>query len=77
MASQVTVTVLLAGTPTPTASKWGTAILIRSATTTVLVDAGPGATRSLVQAGVGPTEVDAVVFSHHHFDHNADFPPSS
>lgn len=74
MASQVTVTVLLAGTPTPTASKWGTAILVRSATTTVLVDAGPGATRSLVRAGLGPTEVDAVVFSHHHFDHNAGFP---
>ena len=74
MASEVTVTVLLAGTPTPTPSKWGTAILVRSATTKVLVDVGPGATRSLVQAGVGPTEVDAVVFSHHHFDHNAGFP---
>ena len=73
-ASEITVTVLLAGTPTPTASKWGTAILVRSATTTVLVDVGPGATRSLVQAGVEPTEVDAVVFSHHHFDHNAGFP---
>ena len=74
VASEITVTVLLAGTPTPTPGKWGTAILIRSATTTVLVDAGPGAARSLVKAGVGPTEVDAVVFSHHHFDHNAGFP---
>ena len=73
-ASEVTVTVLLAGTPTPTPGKWGTAILVRSATTTVLVDVGPGATRSLVRAGVGPTEVDGVVFSHHHFDHNAGFP---
>lgn len=74
VASEITVTVLLAGTPTPTPSKWGTAILVGSATTTVLVDVGPGATRSLVQAGVGPIEVDAVVFSHHHFDHNAGFP---
>lgn len=74
VASEMTVTVLLAGTPTPTPSKWGTAILVRSATTTVLVDVGPGATRSLVRAGVGPTEVDGVVFSHHHFDHNAGFP---
>ena len=74
IASEITVTVLLAGAPTPTPSKWGTAILVRSASTTVLVDVGPGATRSLIQAGVGPTEVDAVVSSHHHFDHNAGFP---
>lgn len=70
----LTVTVLLAGTPTPTPARWGTAILVRSSTTTVLVDAGPGTTRRLVEAGLGPTDVDAVVFTHHHFDHTAGFP---
>lgn len=68
------VTVLLAGTPTPTPSRWGTAILVRSSTTTVLVDSGPGTTRRLVEAGLGPTDVEAVVFTHHHFDHTAGFP---
>lgn len=68
------ITVLLAGTPTPTPARWGTALLVQSRTTTVLVDAGPGMTRPLVEAGFGPTDVDAVVFTHHHFDHNAGFP---
>ena len=71
---ELTVTALLAGTPTPTPTRWGTAILVRSKTATVLVDAGPGMTRPLVEAGIGPTDVDAVVFTHHHFDHNAGFP---
>ena len=70
----LTVTVLLAGTPTPTPARWGTAILLRSSTTTVLMDAGPGTTRRLVEAGLVPTDVDAVVFTHHHFDHTAGFP---
>lgn len=70
----LTVTLLLAGTPTPTPARWGTAILVRSRTTTVLVDSGPGTTRRLVEAGLGPTDVDAVVFTHHHFDHTAGFP---
>lgn len=72
MVPDVTVTILLAGTPTP--ARWGTAILIKSATSTVLVDAGPGVARRLVEVGFGPTDVDAVVFTHHHFDHNAGFP---
>ena len=71
---ELTVTVLLAGTPTPTPTRWGTAILVRSSTTTVLVDAGPGTTRRLVEAGLVPTDVDGVVFTHHHFDHTAGFP---
>ena len=72
--ADLTVSILLSGTPTPTPTRWGTSILVRSRTTAVLVDAGPGATRSLVETGLDPTEVDAVVFSHHHFDHTAGFP---
>ena len=72
--AELTLTVLLAGTPTPTPTRWGTALLVRSNTTTVLVDAGPGMTRRLVEAGFGPTDVDAVVLTHHHFDHTAGFP---
>ena len=71
---ELRVTILLAGTPTPTPARWGTAILVQSNTTAVLLDAGPGVTRSLVSAGFRPTGVDAVVFTHHHFDHNAGFP---
>ena len=65
---------LLGGTPTPTPERFGTSLLVESADTTILVDVGPGATRHLVQSGHGPTAIDAVVFTHHHFDHNAGFP---
>lgn len=65
---------LLGGTPTPTPDRFGTSLLVEGSATTILVDVGPGATRRLVQAGSSPTEIDAVVFTHHHFDHNAGFP---
>ena len=73
-APEMEVTVLLAGTPTPTPARWGTAILVRSNTTAVLLDTGPGVTRRLVGSGFEPTDVDAVVLTHHHFDHTAGFP---
>ncbi len=66
--------ILLGGTPTPTPERFGTSLLVEGSATTILVDVGPGATRRLVQAGSGPTAIDAVVFTHHHFDHNAGFP---
>ena len=66
--------ILLGGTPTPTPERWGTALLVEAGDTTVMLDAGPGVTRRLVESGAAPTDVDAVVFTHHHFDHNAGFP---
>ena len=35
---------------------------------------GPAATHKLVKAGLYPTQVDNVFFTHHHFDHNIDYP---
>lgn len=67
-------TILLGGTPTPTPDRFGTSILVEADGQSLLLDVGPGATRRLVQAGVNPQEVGAVVFTHHHFDHNAGFP---
>jgi len=45
--------------------------LVRSATTTVLLDAGPGTFANL-QLTCDPDSVDAVVLSHHHPDHWTD-----
>ncbi|MCC5952470.1 MAG: MBL fold metallo-hydrolase [Acidimicrobiia bacterium] len=45
--------------------------LIRSATTTIVVDMGPGTVANL-QAHVDPASVDAVVLSHEHPDHWVD-----
>ncbi len=35
---------------------------------------GPAATHKLVKAGLYPTQVDNLFFTHHHFDHNIDYP---
>jgi ribonuclease Z len=39
-----------------------------------MVDCGPAATHKLVKAGLWPTDVDYLFFTHHHFDHDVDFP---
>jgi ribonuclease BN (tRNA processing enzyme) len=39
-----------------------------------MVDCGPAATHKLVKAGMWPTNVDYLFFTHHHFDHDVDYP---
>jgi ribonuclease Z len=39
-----------------------------------MVDCGPAATHKLVKAGIFPTKVDYLFFTHHHFDHDVDYP---
>ena len=40
----------------------------------LLFDWGEGATRQLQKAGVDPAAVNYLFFTHHHFDHNTDYP---
>jgi len=40
----------------------------------LMFDCGPAATHKLVKAGLFPTQVDHLFFTHHHFDHNIDYP---
>jgi ribonuclease Z len=67
-------TLLGAGVPTPTPHRFGSAYLLDVAGRTLLVDCGPAATAKLVAAGRRPPEVSMLLFTHHHFDHNADYP---
>jgi ribonuclease Z len=39
-----------------------------------MFDCGPAATHKLVKAGLFPTQIDYLFFTHHHFDHNIDYP---
>lgn len=39
-----------------------------------MFDCGPAATHKLVQSGLWPTEIDNLFFTHHHFDHDIDYP---
>ena len=66
--------ILGAGTPTPTAERFGSSFVAEVGGEKIMVDCGPAATHKLVQAGLWPTEIDYVFFTHHHFDHDVDFP---
>ncbi len=66
--------VLGAGTPTPTPTRFGSAYAVEVGGELIMVDCGPAATHKLVKAGLWPTDVDYLFFTHHHFDHDIDFP---
>jgi len=69
------VTTLGTGTALPDAARGPTSTLVRSATTTVVVDLGSGALQKLAAADHSPLTVDAVLLTHAHLDHIADVFP--
>ena len=69
--------ILGAGTPTPTPERWGSAYAVEIGGEYLMFDCGPAATWKLVKAGIFPTKVDYLFFTHHHFDHDVDYPASS
>jgi ribonuclease Z len=66
--------ILGAGTPTPTPTRWGSAFAVAVGGEYLMFDCGPAATQKLVRAGIFPTRVDYLFFTHHHFDHDVDYP---
>jgi ribonuclease BN (tRNA processing enzyme) len=66
--------VLGAGTPTPTAHRFGSAYAVKLGDEYAMFDCGPAATHKLVKAGIFPTAVNYLFFTHHHFDHDVDYP---
>jgi ribonuclease Z len=66
--------ILGAGTPTPTPTRFGSAHVIEVAGEHLMFDCGPAATHKLVKVGLFPTTVDYLFFTHHHFDHDVDYP---
>ncbi len=66
--------VLGAGSPNPTPTRFGSAHVLSVAGELLMFDCGPAATHKLVKAGLFPTKVDHLFFTHHHFDHNIDYP---
>lgn len=69
-----TVIILGSGTPTPTANRFGSSFVVQTSGQGLMFDCGPAATHKLVKAGLFPTDIGQLFFTHHHFDHNADFP---
>ena len=66
--------ILGAGTPTPTPTRFGSSYVVEVGDDQIMVDCGPAATYKLVQAGLWPTNIDYLFFTHHHFDHDVDYP---
>ena len=66
--------VLGAGTPTPTPIRFGSSYVVELNEEQLMVDCGPAATHKLVKAGLWPTRIDYLFFTHHHFDHDVDYP---
>ena len=66
--------VLGAGTPTPTPTRFGSSYVVEVAEDQLMVDCGPATTHKLVKAGLWPTDIDHLFFTHHHFDHDIDYP---
>ena len=63
-----------AGTPTPPPTRFGSAFALEIGDQQLMVDCGPAATHKLVKAGLWPTKIDHLFFTHHHFDHDIDYP---
>ncbi len=64
--------VLGAGTPIPTKERYGNGCVLRVGADRMLFDCGPATTHKVVKAGILPTQVDYLFFTHHHHDHNVD-----
>ena len=61
------------GTPTPSLKRMSAGYLVEAGDRKILFDFGPGAYHRLLQAGVKPTQVTDIFFSHLHYDHCLDY----
>ncbi|MFQ5896899.1 MAG: MBL fold metallo-hydrolase [Candidatus Methylomirabilia bacterium] len=66
--------ILGGGTPTPTPTRFGSAYAVEVGGEYLMFDCGPASTYKLVKMGILPTQVDYLFFTHHHFDHDVDYP---
>lgn len=66
--------ILGAGTPTPTPDRFGSSYVVELGQEYIMIDCGPATTHKLVKAGLWPTDINTLLFTHHHFDHDVDYP---
>lgn len=62
------------GCPHPKPQMFGSAFVLETENSFVMIDCGPATTQKLVQAGLDLRSIHHLFFTHHHFDHNVDFP---
>lgn len=63
-----------AGTPAPRPDFFGSCCVLEIGSDLLMFDCGPASTQKLARAGIVPTRIEHLFFTHHHSDHNADYP---
>jgi ribonuclease Z len=66
--------ILGAGTPYADADRFGSSYILEVGGESIMFDCGPGATYKMARMGLRTTDVDHLLFTHHHFDHDVDYP---
>jgi ribonuclease Z len=61
------------GNPAPRAHRAGQSIAVLTDDAGAIFDLGPGSAMNLFASSVDPLKIDQLFFTHHHFDHMADF----
>lgn len=66
--------ILGSGTPGLSATQYGSSYVVSVGTDHLLFDCGPATTYKLLKMGMTPAAIGYLYFTHHHYDHNADYP---
>ncbi len=67
-------TIIGAGSPHPSAERFGSSVVIEDSQGAIMIDCGPGTAYKMVGADIHPTRVEGLMYTHHHFDHTAGTP---
>ena len=66
--------ILGAGTPTSNSERFGSSYVVEIGDEMIMFDCGPATTYKMTKVGLKPTMIDHLLFTHHHFDHDVDYP---
>ena len=66
--------VLGSGTPQPNKERWGSGFIVESQNEFIMFDCGPASTYKMIQMDLDPRMVNSLFFTHHHSDHDLDYP---
>ena len=66
--------ILGSGGPPPTPDRYGSSYVLALGDEYLMFDCGPATTYKLVRMGMTPMQIDHLFFTHHHFDHDVDYP---
>jgi len=72
---RLTATVIGSGSPIFNENRASASVLISAGDTNILVDMGNGTQANLYKLGIKARDLSALLFTHHHLDHNEEFVP--